>query len=92
MCNLHYLRMHRTGSTYRRNTVQRFWAMVDRTGDCWLWTGSTRNGYGQFYLGKGDIRYAHRYAYELVMGPISGRLRRVHGCVNRLCVRPAHLH
>jgi hypothetical protein len=32
---------------------------------------------------------AHRYAYELMVGPIEARLD--HRCLNRLCVNPEHL-
>lgn len=29
-------------------TMDRFWSQVDKSDDCWLWTGQTRNGYGHF--------------------------------------------
>lgn len=40
--------------------AERFWSHVDKSGDCWLWTGGkTQYGYGQFGI------VAHRVAYEL---------------------------
>ncbi len=72
-------------------TEQRFWEKVEKTATCWLWTGALQpNGYGRFqnYL-------AHRYAYELLVGPIPSGLTIDHvktrGCKHRNCVNPAHL-
>lgn len=78
---------------------QRFWAKVDLSdpGGCWLWTASTRNGYGQFWAGNrtasGHPRmdYAHRFAYEWLVGPIPPELELDHLCRVRLCVNPDHL-
>ena len=42
--------------------AERFWAKVDRSGDCWLWQGSRyTNGYGYFHVG-GTTRGAHKVA------------------------------
>jgi hypothetical protein len=64
---------------------------VDKSGECWLWTASQRgNGYGQFTVnGKGVS--AHRFAYELMIGPIPEGLDLDHLCRARACVNPAHL-
>ena len=75
--------------------IPRFWRKVDRRGpdECWPWLASkTPAGYGQF----GAERYesnamAHRYAYELLVGPIPEGLHLDHLCRNRACVNPAHL-
>ena len=66
----------------------RFWAKVDRSGDCWLWTGSTntRNGYGRF-----SGQYAHRVAWELTNGPIPDGKHCCHACDTPPCCRPGHL-
>ena len=77
--------------------IERFWAKVDkrRPGECWPWLGTILNtGYGQFKAG--DKRYmAHRYAYEVTLGPIPAGLQidhvRARGCVMTQCVNPAHL-
>lgn len=74
---------------------QRFWMKVDRTDTCWLWTASkTRNGYGMFGVsidGKVTTSPAHRWAYEMLVGPIPTGLQIDHLCRVRHCVNPAHL-
>lgn len=67
--------------------TERFWAKVEKTDSCWLWTGATNNGYGRY----GAKDWAHRFAYELVRGPIPLGLEIDHRCRNRLCVNPDHL-
>lgn len=68
-----------------------FWARVDRSGDCWLWTGALSGaGYGQLRSG-GKTAYAHRYAYELLVGQVPEGLQLDHLCQNRACCNPAHL-
>lgn len=70
----------------------RFLAKIDRDASgCWLWTGGTvRGGYGQFWL-NGKHVYAHRYAYETLVGPIPDGLQVDHLCRTPACVRPSHL-
>lgn len=69
------------------------WLMtkVDDDGECWLWTGPVgRNGYGHL-THKGRSHRAHRFAYELVNGPVPDGLVLDHLCRVRHCVNPAHL-
>jgi HNH endonuclease len=71
--------------------MERFWNKVDKSGDCWLWTGYvTPQGYGMFRL-NGLASRAHRVAYELVNGPIPEGLVVDHLCRVRHCVNPSHL-
>lgn len=69
-----------------------FWSRVDKSGECWLWTGSTRGqGYGQCTIGHKKQGYAHRFAYELTYGPIPAGKVIDHTCHVRLCCNPTHL-
>lgn len=68
-----------------------FWHKVDRTGECWLWTGrGDAGGYGRVHY-DGRDGYAHRLAYELLVGAIPDGLVIDHLCRVRNCVNPAHL-
>ena len=70
---------------------ERFWAKVVRTDSCWLWTASrVCDGYGQFRVGSRPVS-AHRFAYELLVGPIPDGLQIDHLCRVRHCVNPAHM-
>lgn len=72
-------------------TAKRFWALVEKTDSCWLWTGSTwDHGYGEFKV-LGERVLAHRYSYELANGPIPDARLVCHKCDVPLCVRPDHL-
>jgi hypothetical protein len=97
-CNKHYREGLRTGELDlvhpRRSVppVERFWSKVEKTGPlsphvpgrCWQWLAEIApNGYGKFYSGSGTL--AHRFAYELLKGPIPGELQIDHLCRNRAC-------
>lgn len=58
---------------------------------CWLWTASTRNGYGQINDGNGSMVYAHRLSFEMENGPIPSGLHLDHICRVPSCVNPRHL-
>lgn len=96
-CRTHYNRWQRWGDPtalvrpFVGQHEKRFWSKVDTTGDCWVWTAKAAiAGYGVFSVGPKMIR-AHRYAYELLVGPIPDGLQLDHLCRNRRCVNPAHL-
>lgn len=93
-CTLHYHRWHRHGTTDdpRPTVVDRFWEKVDRTGDCWLWTGHvTPEGYGRFWDGTRLVG-PHRWIYERQVGLIQVGLEldHRHTCPKN-CVNPDHL-
>jgi hypothetical protein len=72
----------------------RLWRRVDKSGDCWLWTGACDSkGYGHLGVGGagGKTVKACRVVYELTYGPIPKALCVLHKCDNPLCVRPDHL-
>lgn len=69
---------------------ERFWAKVDQSGDCWIWTGNKdRLGYG--IVKRNNRRhYAHRHALFINGVDIAGRPVD-HICHQPSCVNPDHL-
>ena len=72
-----------------------FWPKVDKTPTCWNWTGSKeRKGYGRFGFrrnGKSLMFAAHRFAYQITVGPIPDGMIIDHTCHAPGCVNPSHL-
>jgi hypothetical protein len=82
-------------------TLLRFTSKIDRRGPipetrpdlgpCWVWLGApSTSGYGYFWFDR-KKRLAHRFSYELFVGPIPESLVIDHLCRNRMCLRPTHL-
>lgn len=73
--------------------VTRFGDQVLVGDGCWEWQGSLAYaGYGRLRVGpQSRSMGAHRYSYELLVGPIPEGLEIHHKCMNPPCVNPAHL-
>lgn len=97
-CSLHWARVKRWGSPGPvghvrppgRSTAERIYSRLIEVGECWVWTGAPRNGYGAVGMGQSVI-YVHRWVYEDMVGEIPEGLVIDHSCLNRLCANPAHL-
>jgi hypothetical protein len=64
---------------------------IDKTGECWLWTGATDgDGYGKVRQGE-RLFSVHRLAYEQWVGPIPEGMVVCHTCDVTNCCNPAHL-
>lgn len=92
-CGTHYERWRRTGTTDLPTAEGRFWAKVNKTDACWLWTGaiSGGTGYGSCTGQDGTRSSAHRMAFTLIRGEIPAGLVLDHLCRVRACVNPDHL-
>jgi hypothetical protein len=79
--------------------IVRFWAKVQKTEGCWLWTASRSGGrrhgtYGQFtYTVDKRQRHisAHAFSFILHHGPVPEGCEVMHLCDRHICVRPDHL-
>jgi len=101
-CLRHWQRWRKYGNPTGRSESRivgdrdaRFWSKVVRHGptECWPWVGTISGGYGVFRLGNrfAGNTGAHRFAYEMLRGPIPKGLHIDHLCQNKRCVNPAHL-
>jgi hypothetical protein len=69
----------------------RFWAKVDKSNDCWIWTGlRSPKGYGVFWL-HGRRWRTHRITYQFLVAPIPDGMDVCHECDNPPCCNPDHL-
>jgi len=68
------------------------WSYKDPNSGCWIWAGSTSNGYAMAVNWRypGIVR-AHRLAYTHFIGEIPKGLQLDHLCRVRCCVNPNHL-
>lgn len=105
-CSLHRGRFLRHGDPLAivrvaGETSRRFWIHADTNGPlselrpdlgrCWLWRSMLTEQRYALISDGGRKRSAHRYAYELLVGPIPDGLELDHLCMVRHCVNPGHL-
>lgn len=75
----------------KQSVEERFWAKVDKSGPCWIWTGSRNSrGYGRFGV-NGRNWHAHRWSFEQYRFVIPAGFFLDHLCRTPSCVRPDHL-
>lgn len=103
LCGSHYHRQRKYGDPLAgppfavkyASIEERFWAKVDKSGDCWIWTAHLfHDGYGQFATKTNGVTRtwrAHRISFEWSNGPIPDGMLIDHRCHNRACVNPDHL-
>ena len=77
---------------------KRFWAKVNKTDSCWLWSAAKDNGTGYGVIGKGHhdngTVTVHTASWILHKGFIPEGMYVLHNCPNgdnKLCVNPDHL-
>lgn len=81
----------RRGGALPAPLSQRLWSKTQVGPSCWDWLGAANSdGYPVLWDGK-RLTYAHRIAYEMVIGPVPEGFDVDHTCFNRRCVNPAHL-
>lgn len=94
-CLKHYRRWKKSGTTdapRRPSLADRFWEKVDKSNDCWRWTGYVGpNGYGMLTVTGSTPTPAHRVSYALNFGAIPEGFDIDHRCHVKACVNPAHL-
>ncbi len=69
---------------------------IDQESGCWIYPKAAKSGYAVLSTGlRGDgsrrTKYAHRIAYEEMVGPIPDTYAIDHLCRVRTCVNPDHL-
>lgn len=89
MCKKHWQRWRKWGdprrvdNRWKQTDADRFFAHVHKTESCWTWTGTTKNGYGCFYVTREGVNrmvQAHRFAYELLVGRLGKGVTLDHAC------------
>lgn len=99
LCAMHYQRVRLYGDptkvlvkqVHGATLAERFDHYVDKSGECWVWTGTKDpNGYGRLNVANKPI-LAHRISWALNFGEITPDQHVLHRCDNPQCVRPDHL-
>lgn len=85
------LRAANPGRRPWKQTMEHVLSRVDRSGECWLWTGAkTTRGYGNVGWHRRVCR-VHRLVYEYMIGPIPEGYELDHLCRVHACCNPEHL-
>ena len=82
------------GNLSARFNAESFFARVQKTDTCWIWTGARHPSGGRWGTGgygRYAQRMAHRVIYEHVHGPIPEGMQIDHLCGVPSCVNPDHL-
>lgn len=99
LCHMHYQRNRKYGDPLgglknHAPPEERFWRFVEKTDQCWKWTGKKNNGYGVLSKGAKFDGYflAHRFSWEMHNAEkIPEGMVVMHSCDNPGCTNPAHL-
>ena len=86
----HWERWRKYGKPTLPTPLERLEKYIEKTDDCWLWTGAKQKGYGAVQY-RGRLHRAHRAVYTELVGEIPDGLVLDHLCRVPACVRPEHL-
>jgi hypothetical protein len=65
---------------------------LDKSGECWVWTGcKDKKGHARVNV-DGENVLAHRVVWELKNGPIPEKVRLFWSCGNPACCNPEHMY
>lgn len=77
--------------TLNKQDLERFESFVDRSGDCHIWVGNTKeSNYGKMWIGE-KIYLASRIAWAIEHGSTPTNMCVLHKCDNPRCVKAEHL-